>query len=170
MNRTVLLVGAILVVPLLIFLAIGFRFDPGHIESPLIGRQAPIFSLEDLDGRTFDLAALRGQPVVINFWATWCQPCIYEHPILIQAAERYQGRAQFLGIVYQDDPELIRSFLDSRGAWGPALIDTDSQVAIAFGVYGAPETFILDSNGVIVEKVTSAVDWQTLTTIVDGLL
>lgn len=170
MNRTVLFVGALLVVPLLIFLALGFRSNPHYIQSPLIGREAPTFALEDLDGTRFDLVAFRGQPVVINFWATWCQPCLYEHPILIQAAKHYEGRAQFLGIVYQDDAEPIRRFVGRRGAWGPSLIDADSQVAIAFGVYGVPETFILDSQGVIVEKVTSAVDWRTLTTIVDGLL
>ena len=170
MNRKVLVMGAAVVVPLLAVLAIGFRFDPHAIESPLIGREAPTFSLMGVDGETVDLAALRGRPVIINFWATWCQPCIYEHPILVEAARRYEGRARFLGIIYQDDPDLIRRFVDARGAWGPSLIDSGSQVAIAYGVYGAPETFILDADGMIVEKITSVVVWQTLTRLVDGLL
>jgi cytochrome c biogenesis protein CcmG/thiol:disulfide interchange protein DsbE len=170
MNRKVLLVGALVIVPLLVFLASGFRFDPGFIESPLIGREAPVFTLTGLDGEAVDLKALRGQPVVINFWATWCQPCIYEHPILVEAARRYEGKAKFLGIIYQDDPDLIRRFVGLRGAWGPSLIDLGSQVAIAYGVYGAPETFVLDADGMIVEKITSTVDWQSLTRLVDSLL
>jgi cytochrome c biogenesis protein CcmG/thiol:disulfide interchange protein DsbE len=170
MNRKVLLVGALVVTPLLVFLASGFRFDPGFIESPLIGREAPTFSLVGLDGEVVDLASLRGQPVVINFWATWCQPCIYEHPILIEAARRYEGRASFIGVIYQDNPDMIRRFVRERGAWGPALIDSGSEVAIAYGVYGAPETFVLDADGMIVEKITSAVSWQSLTRLVDSLL
>lgn len=170
MNKTVLVVGALIVVPLVIFLAIGFRYDPRTIESPLVGKPAPPFSLVDLDGERWTLADLAGQPVVINFWATWCQPCIAEHPILIQAARTYEGRAHFVGIVYQDEPQLIRRFVASRGAWGPSLLDSDSEVAITYGVYGAPETFIVDSDGKIVRKVTGMVDWASLSGTLDSLL
>lgn len=170
MNRTVLVVGALIVVPLLVFLAIGFRFDPRSIESPLIGKPAPEFELEDLDGQRVDLADLGGKPVVINFWATWCQPCVVEHPLLVQASRTYEGRAHFLGIVYQDEPNLIRRFVERRGAWGPSLLDPDSRVAITYGVYGAPETFILDADGTIVRKVTGMLDWDTLSGTLDSLL
>lgn len=169
MNRTVLLIGALIVVPLLIFLAIGFRFDPRRIESPLIGQPGPTFSLVDLDGRPVDLSRLAGQPVVINFWATWCQPCIAEHPMLIEASRRYEGRAHFLGIVYQDEPQLIRRFLAGRGEWGPSLIDPGSQVAISYGVYGAPETFILDAEGTVVRKMTGMLDWSVLNSVLEDL-
>ncbi len=169
MNRTVLWVGALVVVPLLVFLAIGFRFDPGEIESPLIGRPAPPFSLVDLDGKTVELAALAGRPVLINFWATWCVPCIAEHPMLLEAARRYEGRVHFLGIVYQDEPDLIRRFLVERGAWGPSLLDPGNEVAISYGVYGAPETFLLDARGVVVEKMTGLLDWQTLNRTLEDL-
>lgn len=170
MNRTVLVIGALIVVPLLVFLAIAFRFDPRTIESPLVGKPAPEFALVDLDGRRVDLAELEGKPVVINFWATWCQPCVVEHPMLVEAARIYDGRAHFLGIVYQDEPDLIRRFVDRRGAWGPALLDPDSRVAIAYGVYGAPETFILDADGTIVRKVTGMLDWDTISDTLDALL
>ncbi|MDX1643699.1 MAG: redoxin domain-containing protein [Thermoanaerobaculia bacterium] len=170
MNRVVLVVGLLIVVPLLIFLAIGFRFDPRTIESPLVGKPAPEFSLVDLDGRPVALDDLLGRPVVINFWATWCQTCIVEHPILLQAARSYEGRAHFVGIVYQDEPEPIRRFVERRGAWGPSLLDPSSRVAIAYGVYGAPETFILDSEGRVVRKVTGMVDWDVLTETLDSLL
>lgn len=170
MNRTVLIVGAVLVVPLLLFLAIGFRFDPRRIDSPLIGRPAPAFTLADLDGNVVNLEALRGRPVLINFWATWCQPCVVEHPILQAAARRWEGRVHFVGVVYQDDPSLIHRFVESRGAWGPSLLDPAGRVAIAYGVYGAPETFILDRDGVVVEKVVSVLDPRSLAARLDALV
>ena len=170
MNRVVLIVGGLIVTALLVFLAMGLGKDPRLIESPLVGKEAPSFVLQDLDGNTYDLEALRGKPVLINFWATWCQPCIYEHPFLIEAAKRYEGRVHFLGVIYNDEPSLIRRFVAQRGAWGPTLIDPGTQTAIAYGVYGAPETFIIDPDGVIVEKVTSVVQWDSLTRRLDGML
>ncbi|MDH3402316.1 MAG: redoxin domain-containing protein [Acidobacteriota bacterium] len=156
MNRTALIVGLLISLPLLVFLGLGFRSDPHTIESPLVGRPAPGFELLDLTGRTVSLAALRGKPVVLNFWATWCQPCIAEHPVLIRAAERWAGRAHFLGVIYHDEESAIERFLERRGAWGPTLVDPDSRVAIRYGVYGAPETFIIDVEGIVREKVAGA--------------
>lgn len=170
MNRWVLVVGAVVVVPLLVFLAMGFRFDPRAIDSPLVGKPAPSFVLTDMDGNRFDLEELRGTPVVLNFWASWCQPCIVEHPVLRAAAQRYQGRVHFLGVIYQDEPANIRRFLARYGAWGPSLVDPGGKVAIAYGVYGAPETFFISPDGVIVEKVTSAVDPNLLVSILDSFL
>jgi len=169
-NRTALIIGLVLVVPLLIFLAISFRFDPRFIESPLVGKEAPTFTLQSLDGEVVDLATLRGQPVVINFWATWCQPCIYEHPYLIEMARQYEGRAHFLGVIYQDEVAPIRRFLAQRGSWGRTLVDPEAEVAIAFGVYGAPETFVVDPQGVIVRKITSAIDPRSLSQLLDSML
>jgi len=169
-NRRVLLVGSLIVVPLLVFLALSFGKDPRAIESPLIDAPAPGFALFDLDGQPVDLAELRGQPVMINFWATWCQPCIVEHPALQAAARRYEGRAHFIGIVYQDDAALIRSFIASRGGWGRTLLDPDGETAIAFGVYGAPETFFIDADGTVVRKVTGAMGIDFVSGIIEGLL
>ncbi len=170
MNARVLLVGALLTIPLVVFLALAFRSDPRQIDSPLIGRQAPGFVLADLDGERVELAALRGRPVVINFWATWCQPCIVEHPVLLASARRYADRAVFLGVVYQDDPGAIRDFIAARGAWGPALVDPESRVAIAYGVYGAPETFFIDAEGTVREKVTGALDPATIDRLLGRML
>ena len=170
MNWRVLAVGGLLTVPLLIFLALSFGFDPRTIESPLIDQPAPDFTLTDLDGNVVSTAELRGKPVVINFWATWCQPCIYEHPILIEGASRYRDRVHFLGVVYQDDAEKIRRFVAQRGAWGPSLLDQNAAVAIAYGVYGAPETFFVDADGVIREKVTGPLNPRSLDRILGTIL
>ncbi len=170
MNRRVLVVGALIVVPLLTFLALSFGKDPRAIESPLLNTPAPGFALRDIDGQPISLAELRGRPVMINFWATWCQPCIVEHPVLQAAARRYEGRAHFIGIVYQDDPDLIRGFLARRGGWGQTLLDPDGETAIAYGVYGAPETYFIDAGGTVVRKVTGPMDAGFLSSIVEGLL
>ncbi len=115
MNKRVFFIGSLLTVPLLAFLAMSFNFDPRTIDSPLVGQPAPSFVLADLDGNVVDSEELRGQPFVLNFWATWCQPCIYEHPVLLDGARRYAGRVRFLGVVYQDEADKIRNELTERG-------------------------------------------------------
>jgi cytochrome c biogenesis protein CcmG/thiol:disulfide interchange protein DsbE len=170
MNKKVLLIGGLITMPVLVFLAISFRFDPRKIDSPLIGKQAPEFVLQDLDGNEVSLEALRGKPVLLNFWATWCQPCIVEHPVLRAGARRYADRVHFLGVIYQDETDAIRRFVRQQGAWGPSLIDPDVKVGIAYGVYGAPETFFIDADGVIVEKVTGALSPSRLDHILGALL
>ena len=169
-NNRVLMIGAVVALPLLVVLGVSLRFDPLSIPSPLIGTQAPAFELVSLDGETVRLRDLGGQPVLINFWATWCQPCIVEHPVLVDGARRYQGRAHFLGIIYQDKTEQIRKFIQARGSWGRTLIDPGARVALTYGVYGAPETFILDKDGVIVEKVTGAMSPRHLDALLGPLL
>jgi len=156
MNRTALVVGLFLSLPLLVFLALGFRSDPKTIDSPLLGKPAPSFELVDLAGTPVALEDLRGKPVLVNFWATWCQPCIVEHPVLQRGAERWAGRAHFLGVIYHDEEDAIRRFVARRGGWGSTLVDPGSSVAIRYGVYGAPETFIIDTEGIVRRKVTGA--------------
>lgn len=170
MNRKVALVGLALVLPMIVMLALGFRSDPREIESPLLGKPAPDFTLVGLDGRSYTLSELRGKPVFINFWATWCQPCIAEHPGLIRAAEAYRGRVEFLGVIYQDSGSNIASFVAQRGGWGPSLVDEASRVAIRYGVYGAPETFLIDADGVVVEKITGAIGLADLDRKLSGLV
>jgi len=170
MNRLVLLFGSLIVVPLLVFLALSFGKDPRALDSPLVGKPAPNFALRGMDGKLVQLEELRGQPVFLNFWATWCQPCIAEHPVLRAVAKRYAGRVQFLGVVYHDEVEKIEAFLSSSGEWGPTLLDLDGSVAVAYGVYGAPETFFIDSEGVIVEKLVGTVHPDFLSRKLDNLL
>ena len=153
MNRTVLVVGILIVAPLLIFLALSFGKDPRALDSPLVGKTAPNFALQTLDGEMVQLEDFRGQPIFLNFWATWCQPCLVEHPILQAGARQFDGRVQFLGVVYHDDTAKIQRFIDAKGEWGPTLLDHDGSVAVSYGVYGAPETFFIDANGIIVDSI-----------------
>ena len=170
MNRRVLLVGLGISLPLLAFLGFAFRHDPQIVESPLVGKPAPSFRLADLDGNIVDLAELRGRPVIVNFWATYCVPCLYEHPLLMEGARRWQGEIHFLGVIFQDDPDLIARFNADYGRWGPSLIDEGGRVAIAYGVYGPPETFFIDRDGVIVDKAIGAVSPDQLLDVANRML
>jgi cytochrome c biogenesis protein CcmG/thiol:disulfide interchange protein DsbE len=153
MNRTVLLIGIAItaVVVAVLFLALGK--DPQHLDSQLIGRPAPLFALKQAGvDATTDLSQLRGKPVVINFWATWCVPCYQEHPVLVEAARAMSPQVQFIGVVFNDKEPNILQFLRENGQSYPTLLDDEGKTAIAYGVGGVPETFFVSPNGTVVEK------------------
>lgn len=153
MNRTVLLVGVAIAGILLGVLFMGLGKNPAAIRTPLIGKVAPGFALRDVSsGETVDLAQLRGKPVVLNFWATWCGPCWEEHPVLVANARMLQPGVQFLGVVFQDEEQKILNFLAQRGSSYPTVVDDRGKTAIAYGVGGIPETYFIDANGVIRAK------------------
>jgi cytochrome c biogenesis protein CcmG/thiol:disulfide interchange protein DsbE len=171
MNTKVLALGALVTVPLIAVLAAGFQHDPHEIASPLVGRPAPDFSLVPLGGDApVQLSALRGTPAVVNFWATWCVPCQQEHPGLLQVAQLYGEKVHFFGVVYQDEPTKIDAWLQRHGSAYPTLVDEGSRAAIAFGVYGVPETFVVDAAGTIVHKFTGPVDPNDLADLLDTLV
>jgi len=162
MNRTVLLVGVAIAGILLGVLFIGLGKNPNEIRSPMIGKPAPAFTLREVGtGRPVDLTQLRGKPVVINFWATWCAPCWDEHPVLVANA-RMIPNVQFLGVVFQDSEEKILGFLNQRGSSYPTVVDDKGKTAIAYGVGGVPETFFLDEQGTIVAKFSGPMSSDVL--------
>ena len=116
---------------------------------PLVGQQAPDFALSDLHGNTLQLSALRGRPVIVNFWASWCAPCADEFPVLRAAAEGTGKAPVVVGIVYRDTSSAAEAFMTRMHATWPAAMDPGEQVAAAYGVYGAPESFFIDSDGVV---------------------
>src|SRR4051794_7699978 len=153
MNRTVLIVGSIITAALVAVLYFALGNDPSHIDSPLVGHNAPDFALKAAgSGQTLALSGFRGKPVVLNFWATWCKPCWDEHPVLTQNAQMMGDKVQFVGVVFQDEESKITSFLRERGWAYPTLVDQAGKTAIAYGVGGVPETYFLDKNDVIVAK------------------
>ena len=156
-NRRVLLAGLVVVLPLLGILVLNIGRDPHAMASPMIGRTAPAFTLPSVDGGApVSLAALRGKPVVINFWATWCVPCYEEHGVLVDAARR-ETDVHFIGVVYEDEADRVRDFLGRQGQAYPSLMDDDGKAAMSFGVYGVPETFFVDAQGKIAAKYVGPV-------------
>jgi len=136
------------------------------VRSPLVGRPAPPFRLVPVGGGTpISLESLHGKPAVINFWATWCVPCFQEHGALVASA-RFLPDVQFLGIVYEDEEGKTDEFLRERGTSYPSLMDKDGRTAIAYGVFGVPETFFIDPEGRIVEKFVGPLDRGTILSLV----
>ena len=149
--------------PLVLLLAFGFGRDPNAISSPLIGKPAPTFALRTLDHTTLSLAALRGEPVVVNFWASWCTGCLAEHQYLLDAWRTYHRQGvRFVGVIYDDKQADARSFVQHYGGAWPDVLDPGQQTAINFGVYGVPETYFIDLHGVIRAKSTGMVTPELL--------
>ena len=157
MNRKVLVAGLAVTLPLVGLMLMSLGRDPHKMDSPLVGRRAPLFSLRPLGGGPpVTLESLRGKTVVVNFWASWCVPCVEEHPVLSAAPARFGPDVVFLGVVYEDEEPNVQRFLTQYGAAYPSLIDDGGKVSIAYGVYGVPETYFIAPDGTIVNKYVGA--------------
>jgi cytochrome c biogenesis protein CcmG, thiol:disulfide interchange protein DsbE len=146
----------------------GLSRDPTLIRSPLVGRPAPDFSLARLDGTgTVSLAALRGQVVVVNFWASWCAECGVEHAALDDAWRRYRDQGMVLvGIPFEDAPSASLAWQRRMGGDWPVAGDPGSRTAFAFGVSGVPETYVIGRNGLIAYKYVGAVSFARLSDVI----
>lgn len=143
------------IAPLLILAAWGALLlaRPGVPTLVRVGDAAPVFSLADLDGNPVRLADLRGRPVIVNFWASWCGPCVQEFPLLTSAAAAHERDGlTVVGIVFQDRSEAARAFLARMGASWPAAMDPGDAIANRFGIIGPPDTFFIDRDGVVVGR------------------
>jgi cytochrome c biogenesis protein CcmG/thiol:disulfide interchange protein DsbE len=166
-NKKVLLIGLAIIVPIIVVLFVNLGRDPRKVASPLVGREMIDFRLREVGTqRTVDLSSFRGKPIVVNFWATWCVPCYTEHKILARVAQMTGSQVQFVGVVFDDEEAKILQFLQENGHAYPALEDEGGKVAIAYGVYGVPETFFIDKSGKIVAKHEGPLDEGSLTNYV----
>ena len=146
-------------VPLLVFMAlvvilgIGLTLDPRKVPSPLIGKPVPEFSLPPVKGRTLGLASadLKGEVSLVNVFASWCVPCRQEHPLFVEL--KAKGVVPIHGINYKDQPDAAARWLDELGdPYTRTGADLDGRVSIDWGVYGVPETFLVDREGRIAYK------------------
>lgn len=144
------LLPLLLFVVLVAFLARGLSLKPREIPSPLIDKPAPAFSLPTLDAPDQKLATqdLRGKVWILNVWASWCVACRIEHPLLVEFSKT--GMVPIYGLNYKDKRDDAIGWLNKFGnPYTRSLSDSDGLVGIDFGVYGVPETFVIDRNGVI---------------------
>jgi len=166
-----ILVPAVLVALIAVF-AIGLTLDPRAVPSPLVHQAAPMFSMTTFEGERFTLADHRGKIVVLNFWASWCYPSCYEEaPVLEATWQAFRDNAVVVvGVDIQDTEEAARAFIDQFKLTFPNGRDITGKISIDYGIYGVPETFIIDRQGKIVFKRAGAVQWETLAKALEPLL
>lgn len=163
MSRYLLPLG--IFIALVLLLGVGLRLNPRHVPSPLVGKPVPEFSLPQLrtPAETLSRGDLTGKVSLLNAWATWCVECRREHPLLVDIAN--EGSVPVYGLNYKDQRpdalEWLRRLGDPYVASG---FDGDGRVGIDLGVYGLPETFLVDADGMIVHKHIGPIDrniWET---------
>lgn len=179
-KRAAIAVGA--AVPVIVLLAWGLTQDPREIVSPLPGRQAPGFTLDVFIpgegpmsrpvGDSVSLAALRGKVVVLNFWASWCVACGPEHPELAAAARQYADQpVQFVSVLYNDVAAAGKQWVAERGGIPyPAMLDPGARTAIDYGLWGVPETFVIDPAGRVAFKYEGPITQRMIAAKVDSIL
>jgi cytochrome c biogenesis protein CcmG/thiol:disulfide interchange protein DsbE len=160
-NWKALLPAAVVVVLIGLFWR-GLQLDPGTIPSPFIGKKAPALDLPPLlaDERRVVLADWLGRPFVVNVWGTWCRECYREHDTLLRI--KAQGLIPIVGLNWRDERERAVAYLTQAGNPFAAVgFDPDGGAAIDWGVYGAPETFLVDASGTVIHKHIGPLDWAT---------
>jgi cytochrome c biogenesis protein CcmG/thiol:disulfide interchange protein DsbE len=156
--------------PFLGLLLFGLTRNPDFFPTPLIGQPAPDWHLETLDGDTLALADLDGKVVVLNFWASWCGPCVTEHDVLLRTAREWpDSDVAIVGVVYNDTRRNAQRFLDELGNDWRHVLDPRSRTAIDYGVYGPPETFFIGRDGRVAHKHLGPVNWNLVKAQIDSL-
>jgi len=133
--------------------------DAYDARSPLLGKPVPAVTGATVQGGRFDLGAMRGRWVVVNYFATWCRECRVEHPELERFFQAHEavGDASVVSVVFNDTPKAVREFLaDNGGSW-PMVIDPGGQIAVNFGVGKVPESYLVSPNGYVVAKIVGGV-------------
>lgn len=137
------------------FLAVGLNRDPREVPSPLVNKPAPAFTLEQLalPEKKFSPADMKGQVWMLNVWASWCVSCRDEHSLLLEFARRQA--APLIGLNYKDEATAAGYWLEKHGnPYTASIMDIDGRTGIDYGVYGVPETFVIDRRGLIRHKHT----------------
>jgi cytochrome c biogenesis protein CcmG/thiol:disulfide interchange protein DsbE len=161
----------IAIAALVVVLMLAFRRDPHDLRTGTVGKPASTFALQKLDGTgVLALDDAKGKVTVVNFFASWCIPCKEENPALVRVYERYRASGvAFLGVLYQDSRESGARYVRDNGVTWPTASDDDGRVAFAYGVFGIPETYFIDTNGVIQGRHIGPIDESTLVTAIDCL-
>jgi peroxiredoxin len=147
-----------------------FSGVPNLTEAPLAGYLAPDFTLQTIQGESVTLSDLRGQPVIVNFWATWCPPCRAEMPDFQSVHQDYNGRVTLLGVNQGETAPVITTFAAEVGITYPMLVDADSAVNQTYGIRALPTTIFVDADGVVREVYSGILNKAILESRVENLL
>jgi cytochrome c biogenesis protein CcmG, thiol:disulfide interchange protein DsbE len=156
-----------------LFFVLFFSRPPGQYHAVALGEQVPDFTLRRDDGQTTSLADFRGKIVVLNFWASWCGPCVDELPSLKQFAQKYSGdNLVVLGVSLDEDPDAYQSFLKKYEINFLTMRNPSHSVSERYGTYKLPETYIISRDGHLLNKIIGPTDWssQQMLDYVDSLL
>ena len=156
---------------MVVFLGIGLKLDPHEVPSPLINKPAPAFTLPQLHEpqKTFSPADMKGKVWLLNVWASWCVSCRQEHVYLTEFAR--DSSMNLMGLNYKDEPVAAMQWLERLGnPYKISISDIDGMAGLDWGVYGVPETFIIDKKGIVRHKQTGPVDPTILQTIIMPLI
>jgi cytochrome c biogenesis protein CcmG/thiol:disulfide interchange protein DsbE len=169
--RVARIVVVVALLGLTVTLALAFRRDPHDIRTGTIDKPAPAFTLQRLDGSgEVTLADLSGKVVVINFFASWCLPCLQENPALVRVFERYRGsEVVILGVNNWESREDGYAYVRRLGMSWPTLADDNGRVSLSYGVFGPPETFFIGADGVIAGRHIGPIDEATLVNGIETL-
>lgn len=138
--------------------------DDGGVRSTLVGLPAPGIAGETIDGGSYDLGDHRGEFVVVNFFATWCVPCIREHPELVEFEQRHReaGDASVVSVVFDSRPAQVRDFFAENGGEWPVVLDPDGRTSLEYGVARVPESYLLGPDGTVLTKIEGGVTAEVL--------
>jgi cytochrome c biogenesis protein CcmG, thiol:disulfide interchange protein DsbE len=133
--------------------------DDRQVRSTLIGRAAPTIAGEALDGSSYDMTEQRGEFVLVNFFSTWCIPCVREHPELVEFEERHRatGDASVVSVVFDDRRAKVQEFFAKNGGEWPVVFDPDGRTALEYGVAGVPESYLVAPDGTVLIKIEGGV-------------
>jgi cytochrome c biogenesis protein CcmG/thiol:disulfide interchange protein DsbE len=166
---SVVVAGVLGVVMLLLIVLLATR-EPAsdrQVDSPLLGRQAPRILGTTIQDREFDSSSYDGRWLVVNFFATWCVPCVQEHPELVafEETQREAGQANVISVVFDDDRASVERFFARRGGEWPVVL-AEPETISEWGVAGVPESFVVDPSGVVRYKLIGGVTAQGLSELV----
>lgn len=168
------IIPLVLFIVMAVFLAIGLKLDPRDIPSPLINKPAPEFNLPILSeaNKNLNKKDLLGQVWLLNVWASWCASCRVEHPVFNELAKK--NVLSIVGLNYKDEPKAAKQWLAQLGnPYQVSIMDQEGRTGIDYGVYGVPETFVIDKKGIIRYKLTGPVSvddvQQILLPLIDKL-
>lgn len=168
-SRLAAVVVAVVVVALVAVLATRAPSSERQTRSRLLGRIAPATAGRTLDGGSVDIDDFRGRWVMVNFFASWCVPCLSEHPELKAFDEEHEGKgdAVLIGVTYDNKAEDAKAFFaQRRGSW-PVIDDPDNSIAVAYGMARVPETFVIAPNGIVVQRFAGEVTKEELDAVID---